>query len=531
MGLSFVVLLGYQTIFVVPKQQEKLKNLQATQIKRDTKETAVTSTTPAFVSNKTTLTDIKEEKSKIKTTSLDVELTNVGGSLHKLSFSGNASLFPVENLLTVKGLEKAVFVKNNTINSAGVIGYLYEDQQWRVYKSFGTQKDGLIKASIEITNKSKSSRLEEPVLKLMEINVPSAEEHANRNSMLDEFSILTTDGKKVVRKGMANKFNAKDNKTENSSIAWVGFRDHFHMLLIKPQFETKAYENEVLSDNQMSINVKPKQAIGPGETVNYEFTLVAGDQNIEWLKGYNQGFEKIVAFSNWWILDIIAMAIYYTVPFLHAICRNWGLAIILFGILIYGLTYPLTLKSMVSMKKMQQVQPKVAALQKRYKDDPAKLNTEMVDLYKREKVNPLGGCLPFLLQMPIFIALYQALWRAYYFQGKGFLWIKDLTLPDRLFTLPFTIPFLNTSDFNILPLIMAGVMFLQQKISSKNMVITDETQAMQQKMMKYLLPVFMGFVFYKFASGLSLYFTVFYALSTWTQWKTGKSNTAVSREN
>ncbi len=173
---------------------------------------------------------------------------------------------------------------------------------------------------------------------------------------------------------------------------------------------------------------------------------------------------------------------------------------------------------MMSMRKMQQVQPKVKAIQERFKSDPKRLQTEMMDIYKKEKINPLGGCLPFLLQMPIFIALYQVLWRSAYFQGKNFLWIEDLAKPDRLFIMPFSLPFLG-NEFNILPILMAMVMFAQQKISAKGLVIVDEQQAMQQKIMMYFLPIFIGFIFYKFASGLSLYFTVFYALSAFTQWK------------
>ena len=178
----------------------------------------------------------------------------------------------------------------------------------------------------------------------------------------------------------------------------------------------------------------------------------------------------------------------------------------------------LYLKSMMSMRKMQEVQPKIAALRERYKKEPDQLNKEMMEIYRREKINPFGGCLPFLIQMPFFMALYQILWRAQYFQGQGFLWIKDLSQPDRLIILPFYLPLLG-NEFNILPILTGCVMFLQQKISSKTMIVMDEQQAMQQKMMMYILPVMMTCMFYKFASSWSIYFLVFYILSTATQWK------------
>ncbi len=524
MALSFLVLVGYQSFFIVPKEKEKIKNAQVVQNNTVTEKTTIPSLVTSEKSQKTTQVEKKEVKTVLKTPELNLNFTNMGGTLHKIEFNGSSYLFPATDLLVIKGLEEVPF--QTIFQNSEAISYGYQDLQWKIVKTFTVNKDKSIKANIKMTNIS--SRLEEIEFKTLKVNVPSPEEHMGRNSMLDELSILE-ENKKIIRKGTSSKFTSKDNKLENKEATWVGYRDHFHMLLIKPEFESKAYENEVLNESQLSANIKPKKGIGPGETFSYDFTLVAGDQNIGWLKGFNRGFEKIVAFSNWWILDILGKAIYYTVPVLHSICHSWGLSIILVSILIYGLTYPLTYKSMMSMKKMQMVQPKIAALQKRYKGDPTKLNTEMVDLYRREGVNPLAGCLPFLLQMPIFIALYQVLWRAYYFQGKSFLWIKDLAQPDRLFILPFNIPFLG-NEFNILPITMAGVMFLQQTLTAKNMVITDETQAMQQKMMKYIFPFFIGFMFYKFASGLSLYFTVFYGLSTWTQWKMGNQKT-VSREN
>ena len=142
----------------------------------------------------------------------------------------------------------------------------------------------------------------------------------------------------------------------------------------------------------------------------------------------------------------------------------------------------------------------------------------MVEIYRREKINPLGGCLPMFIQMPFFMALYQILWRAQYFQGQGFLWIKDLSQPDRLITFPFYLPLFG-NELNILPLMTGGLMFLQQRISSKNITVTDEQQAMQQKMMKYILPVMMSCMFYKFASSWAIYFLVYYIFTTTAQWK------------
>jgi len=145
-----------------------------------------------------------------------------------------------------------------------------------------------------------------------------------------------------------------------------------------------------------------------------------------------------------------------------------------------------------------------------------------MDIYRREKINPFGGCLPLFLQMPFFTALYQVLWRAQYLQGQGFLWIKDLTQPDRLIILPFQLPLFG-NEINILPILTGCLMFMQQKISSKNMVVTDEQQVMQQKMMMYILPLMMMYMFYRFTSSWAIYFVTYYTLSTITQMRVSQA--------
>ncbi|NCU33368.1 MAG: membrane protein insertase YidC [Candidatus Moranbacteria bacterium] len=202
---------------------------------------------------------------------------------------------------------------------------------------------------------------------------------------------------------------------------------------------------------------------------------------------------------------------------IYRIVPNWGLAIIIISVLVYGSMYPLTLRSMMSMKKMQAVQPKIMALKTKYKDNPQKMNKELMQIYKENKINPLGGCIPILFQMPVFIGLYQVLWRDVSFKGANFLWIQDLSRPDRLFELPVSLPIVG-NEFNLLPVLMMGIMFVQTKLQAKNMTITDPAQQSQQKIMGMIMPFFLGFIFYNFASGLTLYFTMFYTFSTISQW-------------
>ncbi|HEY5391858.1 MAG TPA: membrane protein insertase YidC [Hanamia sp.] len=513
--LSAVVLFAYQAIFPAPKQANLLKSSQTIAVHN------VSTTGTVSVDE---VSKNEEQSTGIVKRTIDYEITNpnsafsftnVGGSLHKIDFIGN-NPFPVSDVLSINGLENVQYIGQKVDNN--VVSLIYKDKNWQITKTYEIKDNNLINARMEIKNLSEISILSNFSFTAFEIDESRMDIiQNNRESALYEYSVYANN--KMFRKGNATKFNDKSYKSEAAAINWIGFRDHYHALIVKPQFETKTYEIKMDSDKQLNLSIKPQDKnLAPGESVAYNFSIYVGPQNPWLMKTYGQSFEKIVAFSNFPIIEWVGQAIYHTIPFFHHIFRSWGVAIILVSIMIYGITYPLTMQSMMSMRKMQEVQPKIKALQERFKNDPQKLNAEMVEIYRREKINPLGGCLPFIIQMPFFMALYQILWRAQYFQGQGFLWIKDLSQPDRLMTLPFSLPIAG-NELNILPILTGGIMFLQQKISSKNMVVTDEQQAMQQKMMMYILPVMMTCMFYKFASSWAIYFLVFYILSTATQWK------------
>jgi YidC/Oxa1 family membrane protein insertase len=156
------------------------------------------------------------------------------------------------------------------------------------------------------------------------------------------------------------------------------------------------------------------------------------------------------------------------------------------------------------MKEMQVLQPQVEELRVLHKNNPQRLNKEIMELYKAHKVNPLGGCLPMVLQIPVFFALYQVLSRTVALKGADFLWIKDLSEPDKLFTLPNSLPVIG-NEINILPILMAIGMFFQQKTS---MVSISQNQAEQQKIMMIVMPIMFGVLFYHMPSGLVLYWFI-----------------------
>lgn len=222
-----------------------------------------------------------------------------------------------------------------------------------------------------------------------------------------------------------------------------------------------------------------------------EVSLYVGPKIEKELKAF--GLEAIV---NYGFFHGIGVGLAKLLYFLHSVTKNWGTSIIILAILTYVILLPFTAKSTKAMKRMQEVQPEIEELRKKYKDNPQKLNKETLELYKKYKINPIGGCLPLLFQFPVFIALYQVLSKFVELKNANFLWIKDLAQPDHAIKLPFPPP---VDYLNILPLLIVVVGLVQQKISG------PMTGSSEQKSMGLIMVLFMGVIFYNFPSGLTLY--------------------------
>lgn len=193
-----------------------------------------------------------------------------------------------------------------------------------------------------------------------------------------------------------------------------------------------------------------------------------------------------------WVLSAIAK-----------LTHNYGAAIVIFSFLITCAMAPFTLLSFRSMKKMQELKPEIDRLMAHHKSDPQRANREIFALYKSHRVSPMSGCLPMLLQIPIFIALFQAISHFSALRGEQFLWIRDLSLPDHLWQFPTELPFLG-SHLNLLPLIMAGAMYIQSRMSQAR-----SGQSQQDPMAKMfsgpIMPIMFGVMFYQVPAGLVLY--------------------------
>jgi YidC/Oxa1 family membrane protein insertase len=245
------------------------------------------------------------------------------------------------------------------------------------------------------------------------------------------------------------------------------------------------------------------------------FMVYVGPLDYRVLKSYNVGLEETVGLGWRWLIRPIGE--YLMLPafqFIHSFIPNYGVAIIIFSILLKLLLNPLTASSMKSMRKMQALQPMMNEIKEKYKEDPQKMNQAVMNLYKEYKINPMGGCLPMLLQMPILYALWAIFRSNIALRQSNFVWwIKDLSIPDTILRLPFTIPIIGMSQVSGLALLMAITMFVQQKMSVKDP---------RQQFMVWFMPVFFWILFNNFPAGLNLYYFVFNILSIGQQFLMNK---------
>jgi YidC/Oxa1 family membrane protein insertase len=291
----------------------------------------------------------------------------------------------------------------------------------------------------------------------------------------------------VCRAGdKTERFDGKDaRKVLAGPPRWVGLDQHYFVSALMPQgaegscyFERLPTKGESLAGLQIPVD----------RATRATFQLYAGPKQVGLLRAYGRDLETAVDYgpvSNYFAF--FARILLWVMQRFYGLVHNWGAAIVLLTVLVKALLYPLTVKSMQSMQEMKKLQPEVEKLKAKHGDDKEKMNQEVMRLYQTHKVNPLGGCLPLLLQMPVWLALYATLQTSVELYRQQFLWLKDLTAYD---------------PYYILPLAMGVSSFVMQKLSPQP---ADNAQA---KMLLYFMPVFFTFLMLKLPSGLTLYILV-----------------------
>lgn len=288
---------------------------------------------------------------------------------------------------------------------------------------------------------------------------------------------------------------------ETTQGGWVAMLQHYFVSAWVP---AAGEQNDLYSGASNGMGrigfMGPSREVATGETANFSAQLFIGPKDQKALSALSPSLNLVVDYGILWF---IAVPLHWLLTLFHSLVGNWGVAIILITLTVKGALYRLTKAQYSSMAKMRLLQPKLVALKERFGDDRQKLSQAMMELYKKEKVNPLGGCLPILLQMPIFIALYWVLMESVELRQAPFmLWIQDLSVKDPYF---------------VLPLLMGASMWAMQKMSPMNV-----TDPMQQKMMQWMPIVFTAF-FLMFPSGLVLYWLFSNLVSMTQQWLINRS--------
>jgi YidC/Oxa1 family membrane protein insertase len=303
---------------------------------------------------------------------------------------------------------------------------------------------------------------------------------------------------------------------QSGTVSWTALQDtYFAAALVPAEQGPAGLVAKDAEDRPIVGLIYPPQKIPAGGEAAHSLQIYAGPKEVTRLRDAGHDLRELV---NLGWFDFLARPVLYFIRFLNGFVGNYGVAIIIITVLQKVAFYPLTQKSNKSMQAMQTLQPKILAIKDKHKNNPQKANQETMELYKRHGVNPLGGCLPMFVQLPIFLALYNALlgsvemWRAPFT-----LWITDLSAPDTLFTLPFAVPYLGASfPMRGLPLIMGVSMFIQQKMSPTG---GDPRQA---KMMLVMMPIVFTVMFWGFPSGLVLYWLINNVLQIGHQYQMNK---------
>lgn len=304
----------------------------------------------------------------------------------------------------------------------------------------------------------------------------------------------------------------------NGRVDWLAVRNKYFAAIMIPsdptQVEGAYIEGQTFPTKELGLkeiyNVRLVVPFKGSDVERRTIDLYIGPVDYDLLKEINTNLTALVDFGSFFGLKFIVRPIaeYVLLPllkFLHMFIPNYGFVIIVFSLIIKIVVYPLTRKSFQSMKKMQLLQPKITELKEKFKDDPQKMNKETMKLYQTYGVNPAGGCLPILLQMPIFIALWGLFQAATELRQQPFIfWINDLSAPDLIYDLGFKLPLFGIQEISGLAILMGITTFFQQKMSIKDP---------KQQALVYMMPIMLTILFMTFPSGLNLYYFMFNVFS------------------
>ncbi len=463
---------------------------------------------------------------------IGVELKKFQDAARKDNIVLDKEIQPLPGALAVNGekpwILTGVKIENPAVNTIRVTReFNAGEAKFSLVQTWMLEKKYSLKYSLEFVNPAKAelkfSKIFVSVGVMRPLTYLSGDVTRRENHSVDYLRVKDKYEGSVYTsiKETDNEFGAK---SELNPISWVGLSNKYFTCVLLPEKQPFDGGNAVRRSIQEATNAKGKVekyvilgadgcfkdiAVPASGTKTIELQYYAGPKTIKNLKEFSPSTTPIMHLFYRWpypILEVIAKGLEWisqgllaVLVFLKGIFGSYGWSIIVLTIIVKAIFWPITQRATASMKKMQKLQPLVAEIRKKYKDNPQEMNAKVMALYKEHKVNPLGGCFPILLQLPVFLALYSTLEGAVQLRHTSFLWIHDLCLPDtvgHIFGLP------------IHPLIIAMtlLMFFQQKLTP---AAADPTQ---QKMMM-IMPLVLLFFLYNLPAGLTLYWTVSQAIS------------------
>ncbi len=410
------------------------------------------------------------------------------GAIKEIVFDSHQGyVFPLRNGLQV-GEKGLIFTRQPIANNS--VTYFYLDGEKRISKEYVFSGSGYdFEFLLKIENLSSS-----PLNFKLPLTLGTIDPADNKDKMAFHGVTVWSD-EKIAHPNFQK-------EALFSKLRFLALRDRYFCAIIQPSLQDSSGFIAKTPNKESEVGLFwPELKIVPRGTWESKFRVYIGPQDAKILKMLDPDWRAVIYFGKF---DLIAQGLLMMLELFYNIFHSWGWVIICLSLAIYLLLYPLTAKQMNSMKEMQALQPKVEEIRKQFKDNPQRQNQEVMELYRKHKVNPLGGCLPMILQIPIFFTLYQVLTRTIALKGASFFWIKDLSEPDRLFVFAQKFPIIG-NEFNILPILMAIEMFIQQKFSMSS---ASSAQAEQQKIMLIIMPIMFGFLFYRMPSGLVLYWFI-----------------------
>ncbi len=429
----------------------------------------------------------------------------------------NTDYKPWERVDLTRGAREFKLVYEMPIDSGGA----------RIVKTFTFTNDSyMFGAEVDLQNSSKYvSNFEyqfafENSLKLTEYRSDGEGSHADAFAeMGDELEVLNvTDKDEPIKSDL------------NGTTNWVSSRIKYFTVFLIPEgkkgdgsYITGTYYELPQKGFEKDYSIAVKMSIKNENAAKSKFNIYLGPVDYEILKSYDMNLQSTMRFSlDFLVRPIAQYAILPFFLFIHKFISNWGIVIIIFSIVMKIVLTPFTRYQMKSMKKMGELQPKMNALREKYKDEPQKQQQMLMKLYKEEKINPAGGCLPMLLQLPILYALFGVFSSTIELRQAYFgLWIHDLAVPDVIVQLPFQIPLFGIDYLSGLALLMGVTMFIQQKMTVKDP---------KQMAMVYIMPIMLTFLFTTLPAGLNLYYFMFNLFSIIEQYFVTKKGKKLGEE-